>query len=143
MNKIKISTPYRAELLVKPDIHVNDSGNIVIKGIPCVTYEMCDKELSLSAFSEHGELNCEGQMIDWEITLDDKPLEEGMDYFVFYKDKMELVRTVLDHESTWTGLMFWTVADALKWLKKPEMIGKIVKVFDYEFNNAPHYLVQV
>ena len=77
MNKIKISTPYRAELLVKPDIHVNDSGNIVIDGIPCVTYEMCNKELCLSAFSDNGELNYEGQMIDWDILLDDKPLEEG------------------------------------------------------------------
>lgn len=140
--KFSVSTPYRAELIIDLDIHVNNAGNIVIGGIPGVTYEMYDGELCLCAYSEHGELNCSGRMIDWELTLDDKPLEEGMDYWVFHPDKMELIRTVLDSESTWTGKMFWTVGEAIQGLAY-KYKDELVKVYDYENFDVPHYLIKI
>jgi hypothetical protein len=140
--KFSVSTPYRAELIIDLDIQVNKAGNIVIGGIPGVTYEMYDGELCLCAYSEHGELNCSGRMIDWELTLDDKPLEEGMDYWVFHPKEMELIRTVLDSESEWTGLMFWTVGEAIQGLAH-KYKDELVKVYDYEKFDVPHYLIKI
>jgi len=140
--KIIVSTPHRADLHIDAEISVNEAGNLVILGIPSVTYEMYDKELCLMAFSENNELNYEGDMMDWNIVLDGKTLEEGMEYFIFDKEKMELVETVLDPESTWNGLMYWTVQDALKDLKR-KYEGELIKVFDLSFDRMPHYLLKI
>jgi hypothetical protein len=142
MKKIQISTPYRAVLNVELSVSVNNSGNIVIDNIPSVTYEMYDSELCLCAYSKNGELNYYGRMMDWEITLDGKPLEEGMDYYVFHPDKMELIRTVLDPESEWSGQMFWTVGEAIQGLKR-KYENEIVKVYDFENFSVPHYLIKI
>lgn len=141
-NKLIVSTPYRAMLHIEPNISVNEAGNIVILGIPGVYYEMCDKTLSLSAFSDNHELNYEGAMTDWNIVLDDKPLEEGMEYFVLDENKMELVETILDPESEWSGNMYWTVQDALQDLKH-EHEGKLLKVCELKFDGPPHYLLKI
>lgn len=141
-HNIIVSTPYNAELHIEAEISVNKSGNLQIEGIPSVTYEMCDSELRLMAYSDNGELNCSGDMMSWNIFLDDKQLEEGMEYFVFNSDKMELVKTVLDSESKWSGEMFWKVQDALKGLKR-KYEGQLLKVYDFDNWDVPHYLLQI
>jgi hypothetical protein len=140
--KIIVGTPHRADLHIEADIQVNDSGNLEILGIPGVTYEMYDKELCLFAFSENNELNYEGEMLDWNIVLDGKPLEEGMEYFIFDPKTMELTETILDPESQWNGLMFWTVQDALKHLKR-KFEGELMKVYTLSFDGPPHYLLKI
>jgi hypothetical protein len=136
-HKIVVGTHHNAELHIEAEISA-PNGCLNIEGIPCVTYEMYNSVLSLMAF----DMTQEGPMTSWNIYLDDKPLEEGMEYFVFDKDKMELVETVLDPESEWTGLMYWTVQDALDHLKLWHE-GELLKVCELKFDGPPHYLLKI
>jgi len=141
-HKIIVGTPHRADLHIEVEISVNESGNLVIDGIPGVTYEMYNSELSLFAYSDNGELNYSGKPMDYEITLDDKPLQEGDEYFIFDSEKMELTKTVLDPESTWNGRMYWKIQDALQDLKR-KYEGQLLKVYDFDNWDVPHYLLKI
>lgn len=137
-HNIIVGTKHRADLHIEAEVSVNDGGSLVIDGIPGVTYEMYNSELSLMAF----DMTQEGPMTGWNIYLDGKPLEEGMEYFVFDKNKMELIETILDPESEWTGRMYWTVQDALQDLKH-KFEGELLKVCELKFDGPPHYLLKI